>query len=113
MKMDKVTQMGLDAHRTFSKITGRDRHGGVVCRWRVEHRDHRVLREELSLWPQGTPVILEGTFGWGWLSDALQEGGFLAKVFTTLGGIAPAAAGWVTPNWSYLGRGRGVPAKRG
>ena len=26
MKMDKVTQMGLDAHRTFSKVTERDAH---------------------------------------------------------------------------------------
>jgi transposase len=75
MKMDKVTQMGLDAHRKFSRVTGRDAEGRVVCRMRIDHRDHRLLREELVLWPKGTPVILEGTFGWGWLSDALGAAG--------------------------------------
>lgn len=75
MKMDKVTQMGLDAHRTFSKVTGRDAEGRVVCRMRIDHRDRHLLREDLGLWPKGTPVILEGTFGWGWLSEALEEAG--------------------------------------
>ena len=75
MKMDKVTQMGLDPHRTFSKVTGRDAEGRAVCRMRIDHRDHRLLPEDLGLWPKGTPVILEGTFGWGWLSEALKAAG--------------------------------------
>ena len=75
MKTESVTQMGLDAHRTFSKVTGRDSQGRVVCRQRIEHRDRRRLRADLALWPKGTPVVLEGTFGWGWLSDELQRVG--------------------------------------
>lgn len=75
MRVDRVTQMGLDAHRTFSKVTGRDSAGKIACRVRLDHRDHGLLREDLALWPKGTPVILEGTFGWGWLSDALQGAG--------------------------------------
>jgi transposase len=67
--------MGLDAHRKFSKVTGRDAQGRVVCRQRIEHRDRRTLRAALGRWPKGTPVVLEGTFGWGWLSDELQRAG--------------------------------------
>jgi transposase len=67
--------MGLDAHRKFSNLTGRDADGRIVCRQRVEHRDRRILREDLALWPEGTPVVLEATFGWGWLCDELKSVG--------------------------------------
>jgi transposase len=33
------------------------------------------LKEALGRWPQHTPVILEGTFGWGWMSDELLAAG--------------------------------------
>ena len=72
MRTDRVTQMGLDGHRTFSKVTGRDSLGRVVCRQRIEHGDRRMLRADLALWPKGTPVIVEGTFGWGWLCNELE-----------------------------------------
>lgn len=71
----RVTQIGLDSHRKFSKVTARDAEGRVVWRRRLEHADRRVLREELRRWPTGTPVVLEGTFGWGWLSDELSAAG--------------------------------------
>ncbi|MEE9297101.1 MAG: hypothetical protein V3W34_19340 [Phycisphaerae bacterium] len=44
MKMDKVTQMGLDAHRKFSKVTGRAAQGRVVCRMRIDHRGEKGVR---------------------------------------------------------------------
>ncbi len=71
MRMDRVAQMGLDAHRTFSKVTGWDAEGRVVCRMRIDHGNQRLLQEDLRLWPKGTPVTLEGTFGWGWSSEGL------------------------------------------
>ncbi len=76
MKMEtKVAQIGLDSHRTFSSVTARDGTGRVGWRKRLEHADRRQLREELKTWPKGTPVVLEGTFGWGWLSDELSAAG--------------------------------------
>jgi len=69
----KVTQIGLDSHRTFSKVTARDAGNRIVWRQRLEHKDRGELREELRSWPKGTPVILESTFGWGWMSDELAE----------------------------------------
>ena len=70
----KVSQMGLDCHRNFSRITARDERGQVVWRQRVEHADRSRLREQLRRWPK-VPVVLEGTFGWGWMSDELGDAG--------------------------------------
>jgi len=70
----KVTHMGLDCHKNFSRVTARDERGRVVWRGRLEHADRPALREELSRWPK-VPVVLEGTFGWGWMSDELDEAG--------------------------------------
>jgi len=75
MRETKVAQLGLDSHRTFSNVTARDAVGKIVWRKRLEHGDRRPLREELGTWPKGTPVVLEGTFGWGWLSDELSAAG--------------------------------------
>ncbi len=70
-----VSQIGLDIHRKFSKVTARDCDGKVAWRRRVEHGDRPRMRAELAGWPAGTPVVLEGTFGWGWMSDELAAAG--------------------------------------
>ena len=76
MKMsERITQFGLDSHRMFSNVTARDAEGKIVWRKRLEHADRRPLREELQTWPKGAPVVLEGTFGWGWWSDELSAAG--------------------------------------
>jgi transposase len=76
MKMSgMITQLGLDSHRTFSSVTARDAQGEIVWRKRLEHGDRGPLRRELQTWPKGVPVVLEGTFGWGWLSDELSAAG--------------------------------------
>ena len=69
----KVTQIGLDSHRTFSNATARDGEGRVMWRQRLEHADRPALAEQLRHWPAGTPVLLEATFGWGWMSDELAD----------------------------------------
>ncbi len=68
---EKVSQVGLDVHRKFSIASLRDDSGKVLARERLEHLDRHVLRKRISHWPAGTPVVLEGTFGWGWMSDEL------------------------------------------
>lgn len=74
MKMyDTVTQVGLDVHRKFSSASLRDSTGKVIARERLDHVDRQKLRERIAQWPHNTPVILEATFGWGWLSDELGE----------------------------------------
>jgi transposase len=66
-----VSRIGLDCHRTFSVATARDAGCRVLWRQKLLHADREALRKKLSKWPAGTPVILEGTFGWGWMCDEL------------------------------------------
>jgi len=66
---------GMDVHYKFSNVTFRDRAGRVVRRERFKHPDREQLRTRLRRWPQGTPIVLEASFGWGWLSDLLEETG--------------------------------------
>ena len=67
----KVSYMGLDCHKKFSRLTGRDSEGRIVCRQRLEHDDLGMMQRQLKTYPPGTPVVLESSFGWGWMSDAL------------------------------------------
>ena len=67
--------IGLDSHRNFSLASARDVAGRIVWRERVEHAEREQVRQQLKRWPRGTAVILEGTFGWGWLSDELKAAG--------------------------------------
>ncbi len=60
MRSGKVAQIGLDAHRTFSKGTVRNAEGRVVCRMWIDRRDRRLLREELGLWPKRTAAHRSG-----------------------------------------------------
>ena len=72
---EKVAAIGVDVHYQFSTVTMRDSEAKVVRRERLEHRDRAQLRQRLSQWPAEAPVVLEASFGWGWLSDLLQEVG--------------------------------------
>jgi transposase len=64
----------MDCHKNFSRVTARDGQGKVLWRQRLEHRDRTVMRQQLQKWPK-VPVVLEGTFGWGWISDELSQAG--------------------------------------
>ena len=67
-----VSHSGMDCHRTFSRLTTRDAQNQVVFRQRLEHADREQLRQQLRRMPPGTPVIIEGTFGWSWMVDEVQ-----------------------------------------
>ena len=71
----EVKQVGLDVHKHFSRVTARAASGKVLFRQRLEHADRSTLRAEFASWPRGTPVVLEGTFGWGWMADDLAASG--------------------------------------
>lgn len=66
---------GMDVHYKFSTVTLRDAAGRVVRRETLDHRDRSGLRKQIGRWPRGTPLVLEASFGWGWLSDELRAAG--------------------------------------
>jgi transposase len=70
---ESVARIGMDVHRTFSKVTARDAQQRIVWRQRLEHRERADLRRRLARWPTSTPVVLEGSFGWSWLADELSR----------------------------------------
>ena len=80
----KVVQIGWDGHKRFSRMSGRDAGGRVVRRERVEHQDRAAMREQLRRWPAGTPVVLEATFGWGWMADELAAAGLAPRLANSL-----------------------------
>jgi transposase len=71
--LSNVSQAGLDSHRTFGALTARDGQGKIVTRMKLDYVNRQVLGRQLSQLPPGTPVIVEGSFGWGWLCDELAE----------------------------------------
>jgi transposase len=71
----KVAGIGMDVHYKFSRVSLRDAEARVVRRERLDHPDREKLRSRLSQWPKGVPVVLEASFGWGWLSDVMEEAG--------------------------------------
>lgn len=71
----KVSRFGVDVHGKFSVATARDASGQVLSRHRLDHTDREALRQTLRQWPSGAPVILEASFGWGWMCDELMAAG--------------------------------------
>ena len=75
--MSLQTAVGWDIHRKFSQLSlvQRSEQGEirVLRRMRLEHADRMGLRKELGNLPPGTPVALEGAFGWPWIADLLTE----------------------------------------
>jgi len=71
----RVSCGGMDVHYKFSQVTFRDAAGRVVRRERLEHPQRQELAQQVRRWPKGLPVVLEASFGWGWLSDLMAEAG--------------------------------------
>jgi transposase len=70
-----VACAGMDVHYKFSNVTFRGPSGEVLRRERLVHCRREQLGERLNRWPTGIPIVMEASFGWGWLSDLLQEAG--------------------------------------
>lgn len=71
------TAVGWDIHRKFSQLSVVERNQDgeirVVKRLRLEHADRAAMRAELTKLAAGTPVAMEGAFGWPWIADLLDE----------------------------------------
>jgi transposase len=73
--MRKVYHIGVDLHKKFSQIAVIDRDGEVLDNRRVPN-DMALVSEHLSAFPKETPVTVEATIGYEWMSDLLSESGF-------------------------------------
>ncbi len=75
MSNTSVASIGVDVHQKFSTVAMSDADGRVLHRRRLEHSDREALRREFRQWPAGVPAVLEASFGWGWLSDVMDQEG--------------------------------------
>lgn len=75
--MNPQMAVGWDIHRKFSQLSlvQRDEEGEVrvTKRMRLDHADRAAMRNELKKLAPGTPVAMEGAFGWPWIADMLHE----------------------------------------
>ena len=75
--MNEQIAVGWDIHRKFSQLSLVQRNAAgeirVMKRMRLEHADRAAMRERLAELPSGTPVAMEGSFGWQWIADLLEE----------------------------------------
>ena len=75
-----VAAVGVDVHYKFSKVSMRDAEGQLVRRERLDHPDRQQLRRRLEAWPKGVPIVLEASFGWGWLADEMKAAGLEVRL---------------------------------
>jgi transposase len=66
--------VGVDLHRRRSQIAIIDEHGELVLSRRIVNEPEMFT--ELLGDPDGVRVALEASYGWEWLADLLQEGGY-------------------------------------
>lgn len=80
---DSVSHIGCDCHRKFSMLTARDKENTILWRQRLDHKNREALGQSLRTLPPGTPVVLESSFGWGWMSDELTAAALTPRLAHT------------------------------
>jgi transposase len=75
-----VAAAGVDVHYHFSRVAFVNGKGQTIRRERLEHQDRQALRRRLQQWPKDLQVVMEASFGWGWLSDVMEEEGLDVKL---------------------------------
>lgn len=77
--MPSRVAVGWDLHRRFSQVSLLEQQDDgqfrTLRRARLEHADRDVMHAWLDQLPPGTPVAMEGAFGWQWVADFLAEAG--------------------------------------
>ena len=82
--------VGIDLHRRRSRVAAIDDHGELLLSRRVIN-DRETFVELLGE-PGCTHVALEAAYGWEWLAELLQEGGYDVHLAHPLRTRAIAAA---------------------
>jgi transposase len=67
--------IGIDVHRKFSQVCVLDQMGHTVRESKLYHEDVRQMAEFFAGFATATPVAMEATIGWMWITDMLQERG--------------------------------------
>lgn len=71
--------VGVDLHKKFSQVAVLNEEGDVLDNRRINN-DSPLLAEHFSSFPKATPVTLEATIGYEWMSDLLVGQGLTVKL---------------------------------
>jgi len=71
--MGKLYHIGVDLHKKNLQVAVLDNAGEILDMRRLGNNDKEGLKEYFSSFPEETPVVVEATTGWEWLSDLLEE----------------------------------------
>jgi len=71
--MEKLYHIGIDLHKKNMQVAVLNNEGEVLDMRKLSNNDKEVLQEYFSGFPKETPVAVESTTGWEWLSDLLEE----------------------------------------
>lgn len=69
-----VASVGVDVHYKSSTVCMVDSQAKTVVRETLDHSDRQALRRLLRQWPR-VPIVMEASFGWGWLADEMKAAG--------------------------------------
>lgn len=78
--MEKLYHIGVDLHKKNLQVAVLDNAGEILDMRRLGNNDKEGLKEYFSSFPEETPVAVEATTGWEWLSDLLEEEGLEVKL---------------------------------
>ncbi|MCM8777593.1 MAG: IS110 family transposase [Candidatus Omnitrophica bacterium] len=78
--MEKLYHIGVDLHRKNLQVAVLNKEGDLLDMRKLGTNDKEVLKEYFSSFPEETPVVIESTTGWEWLSDLLEEEGLEVKL---------------------------------
>ncbi len=70
---ENVASSGMDVHYKFSNVTFRNLDGQVVARGKLDHKDQEKLKQRLSQWLAGLPVVMEALFAWAMAASASRN----------------------------------------
>ena len=73
---ENVAVVGMDIHKLFSKAVVLEKGTRKVLDQRVvSHEGKSFMQKFLGEFAAGTPVVLEATFNWPWITDVAEECG--------------------------------------
>jgi len=78
--VEKLYHIGVDLHKKNLQVAVLSNTGDLLDMRKLSNNDKELVKEYFSRFPEETPVVVEATNGWEWLSDLLEEEGLEVKL---------------------------------
>jgi len=75
--VNSIAVVALDIHKKFSKAVAMNDKGEVVSEERVSYEASGEMEEFLGQFEAATDIVMEATFNWPWIADAVEGVGLV------------------------------------